>query len=529
MIQPRRLPQKRREAGHVVAVEQRRPEELEGRQQLHPGEEADDDERRRHASAAAARARSRTCRRAGRPRSRAARRAREAGLRCRRSAESRASAASDGPVHRRRIARCGVIARRQRRAMSASVPCSFGDVFDAVAWGGARFRGTTDICSPSTSVSAADAVRLRSIALLACAALPRAQTLAERRPDHAACRDAHRRRDADDRCRRGQTARQADTTSSSPARASSRIRTTRRCRCRSSPRRNCRAKGITSPEQLIMFLSTNGNGADNLASNADVTSGAQRGTNGLSAANLRGQGSASTLVLLNGRRVAAHGLTGGGRRQPDPVRRDRARRGAEGRRVGDLRHRRDRRRDQLHHQARTSRASRCRASPTSPRRATARSTACRRPPATAISTTHGFNVMGAVSQELEPACCAAHERDFVNTNQPNRGLSVDTRGTPIATAFPINPTAADIGITQTGTLLGGTTTAPPAARAGLPRHDDARRRRHQHARPARRRGLRFGRRRHAPTTSSCGTSPARATPAPGTPAAPRCSSSRSRR
>jgi iron complex outermembrane receptor protein len=69
-------------------------------------------------------------------------------------------------------------------------------------------------------------------------------------------------------------------------------------------------EGISSPEQLIMYLSTNGNGADNLASNSDVTSGAQRGTNGLSAANLRGQGSASTLVLLNGRRVAAHGLTG---------------------------------------------------------------------------------------------------------------------------------------------------------------------------------------------------------------------------
>jgi iron complex outermembrane receptor protein len=65
-------------------------------------------------------------------------------------------------------------------------------------------------------------------------------------------------------------------------------------------------EGINSPEQLISYLSSNGNGADNLASNADVTSGAQRGTNGLSAANLRGQGSASTLVLLNGRRVAAH-------------------------------------------------------------------------------------------------------------------------------------------------------------------------------------------------------------------------------
>src|SRR3569623_2082627 len=69
-------------------------------------------------------------------------------------------------------------------------------------------------------------------------------------------------------------------------------------------------EGISSPEQLISFLSTNGNSPDNLASNSDVVGGAQRGTNGLSSANLRGQGSAATLVLLNGRRVAAHGLQG---------------------------------------------------------------------------------------------------------------------------------------------------------------------------------------------------------------------------
>src|SRR6218665_1042108 len=33
--------------------------------------------------------------------------------------------------------------------------------------------------------------------------------------------------------------------------------------------------GISSPEQLMMFLTANGSGADNLASNADVTTGAQ--------------------------------------------------------------------------------------------------------------------------------------------------------------------------------------------------------------------------------------------------------------
>ncbi len=70
-------------------------------------------------------------------------------------------------------------------------------------------------------------------------------------------------------------------------------------------------EGIASAEQLIMNLNINGNGLDNLASNADVVAGAQRGNNGATAANLRGQGSNATLILLNGRRIAAHGLNGG--------------------------------------------------------------------------------------------------------------------------------------------------------------------------------------------------------------------------
>jgi iron complex outermembrane receptor protein len=74
--------------------------------------------------------------------------------------------------------------------------------------------------------------------------------------------------------------------------------------------RDLAREGIANPEQLISYLTDNGSGADNLASNSDVVTGAARGTNGLSAANLRGQGSASTLILLNGRRVAAHGLQG---------------------------------------------------------------------------------------------------------------------------------------------------------------------------------------------------------------------------
>jgi iron complex outermembrane recepter protein len=70
-------------------------------------------------------------------------------------------------------------------------------------------------------------------------------------------------------------------------------------------------EGISNPEQFISLLNSNGNGADNLAANADVTTGGQRGINGVSSANLRNQGAGATLVLLNGRRVASHGLGGG--------------------------------------------------------------------------------------------------------------------------------------------------------------------------------------------------------------------------
>lgn len=72
-------------------------------------------------------------------------------------------------------------------------------------------------------------------------------------------------------------------------------------------------RGITSVEQMVMQLNVNGNSVDNLASNSDVVpSGTSRGFNGVTAANLRFQGSNATLVLLNGRRIAQGGLNGGG-------------------------------------------------------------------------------------------------------------------------------------------------------------------------------------------------------------------------
>lgn len=214
-------------------------------------------------------------------------------------------------------------------------------------------------------------------------------------------------------------------------------------------------EGITSPEQMLQYLSTSGTGPENLASNADVVSGAQRGTNGLSAANLRGQGSAATLVLLNNRRVAAHGLSGG---------------------AVDV--------NQIPFQA-------------------IERVEILKDGASAIYGTdaiggvvnfitktnfeglglsgnvdvtqrgdgniyrvgaiagwgdlqeNGFNIMGAVSYRSN-RILQGNQRDFTSGNRPSQGLSIDTRGTPIATIFNIgaNPNQTPLGtLTQGLTLI----------------------------------------------------------------------------
>jgi iron complex outermembrane receptor protein len=216
-------------------------------------------------------------------------------------------------------------------------------------------------------------------------------------------------------------------------------------------------EGISSPEQLISFLAANGNGADNLASNSDVVSGAARGTNGLSAANLRGQGSASTLILLNGRRVAAHGLQGSAVdvNQIPFAAIDRIEVLKDGASaiygtdaIGGV----------INFITKTDFTG-------VDLRGFTDVTELGDSPIYRLSATvgwgkldeQGFNVMGAVSKSWN-SLLRGSDRDFVNGNQPNRGLSIDTRGTPIATAFPINPTTNPlVGITQGGTLLGGTT------------------------------------------------------------------------
>src|SRR3546814_21078190 len=70
------------------------------------------------------------------------------------------------------------------------------------------------------------------------------------------------------------------------------------------------AQGITSAEQLLPFLNVASNSADSLAANSGIAPPDTRGNNGVSGANQRGQGSDATQVLLNGRRVATHGLAG---------------------------------------------------------------------------------------------------------------------------------------------------------------------------------------------------------------------------
>lgn len=223
--------------------------------------------------------------------------------------------------------------------------------------------------------------------------------------------------------------------------------------------------GISSPEQLIMFLSTNGTGADNLASNADVTSGAQRGTNGLSAANLRGQGAAATLVLLNGRRVAAHGLTGGAvdvnqipfaAIERVEVLKDGASAIYGTDAVGGVINFITRKDYQgLGFQGFTDVTE-------------AGGGSIYRLSGIAgfgDLDKDGFNVMGAVSYSWNKAL-RGEDRPFVNGQQPERGLTIDTRGTPIATAFNIGANTRPNSITAGGTLLTGLTlTAPNGANA----------------------------------------------------------------
>lgn len=224
-------------------------------------------------------------------------------------------------------------------------------------------------------------------------------------------------------------------------------------------------ESINSPEQFISFLSTNGNGADNLASNSDVVSGAARGgNNGLSAANLRGQGPGSTLVLLNGRRVAAHGIGGGAvdvnqipfaAIERIEVLKDGASAIYGTDAIGGV----------INFITKTNFQGLSLTGFTD-------ITEAGDSPIYRLSATagygdldsQGFNIMGAVSKSWN-GVLYGRDRGFVNGNQPNRGLSVDTRGTPIGTIFPIaaNAIFAPSGSILTGVNLTETGATTPAS------------------------------------------------------------------
>lgn len=215
--------------------------------------------------------------------------------------------------------------------------------------------------------------------------------------------------------------------------------------------------GIANPEALNMFLTANGTGADNLAANADVVTGAQRGTNGLSAANLRGQGSAATLVLLNGRRVAAHGLSGGAvdvnqipfaALERVEVLKDGASAIYGTDAIGGV----------INYITKKNfKGYSASGSADITEQGGGNLYRLSGVMGTGDLDEDNINIMAAVSYSWNKILRGS-QRDFVNGNQPQRGLSVDTRGTPIATLFNIGSNASQL---PTGTLLTGLTLLAP--------------------------------------------------------------------
>ncbi|PEQ14331.1 hypothetical protein B2G71_01640 [Novosphingobium sp. PC22D] len=197
---------------------------------------------------------------------------------------------------------------------------------------------------------------------------------------------------------------------------------------------------ISSPEQLLAFLPNNGSGADNLASNSDVVDSTRRGNNGTSFANLRGQGPGGTLILLNGRRVSAHGLTGAAVdvNQIPFTALDRVEVLKDGASaiygtdaVGGV----------INFITRKDFTG-IGASAFTDITDEGDSPVYRLSAIAGVGDLdeQGFNVMATVGYTYRGAL-QARQRDFVNTFQKDRGLGVDTRGTPFATIVPFGGSA----------------------------------------------------------------------------------------
>lgn len=199
-------------------------------------------------------------------------------------------------------------------------------------------------------------------------------------------------------------------------------------------------QGIVNAEQLIATLTSNGNGLDNMASNADVVSGQSRGNNGATSANLRGQGSNATLILLNGRRIAAHGLNGGtvdlnqipmAAVERVEVLKDGASSIYGTDAIGGV----------INFILRTNfQGLRAAASIDATEAGGGNISRASLAGGWGNIDTDGFNVLATLSV-TEAKRLDGSERNFVNSFQPERGLSPDTRGTPFATLFTVNTTA----------------------------------------------------------------------------------------
>lgn len=202
-------------------------------------------------------------------------------------------------------------------------------------------------------------------------------------------------------------------------------------------RQDLERQGIVTAEQLISTLSSNGSGLDNLAANSDVVAGARRGVNGMSCANLRMQGCEATLILLNGRRVAAYGLSGGivdvqsipmAAVERVEVLKDGASAIYGTDAIGGVINfilRKDY--QGLEAQAFTDVT----------QHGGGNINRVKLTGGFGDLERDGFNVLAAISRS-ENKALRGDQRDFVNTFQPDRGLSVDTRGTPIATLFTLS-------------------------------------------------------------------------------------------
>lgn len=212
-------------------------------------------------------------------------------------------------------------------------------------------------------------------------------------------------------------------------------------------------QGITTTEELMRTVSANGTGADNMTSSNNVFGAdADRVSGGASFASLRGLGPNSTLVLLNGRRIATHGGSG---KAVDlnsiplsaiarvEILKDGASAIYGTDAVGGVVNFILRTNYQGLEASGTVNATEAGGGTT--RRAT-------------LLAGHGeletdrFNIMGALTVDKNDML-HSHQRDFANGFQPSRGLSPDTTGTPYANQL----TGANTALGANFTLPGDTT------------------------------------------------------------------------